>query len=1047
MAAMTLMSSSSVAPAIETRTRLVTELDLLWGTPAIWISGPPESGKTHCMAAYAEMRNLSADWYTLDRRMSGRAGLRSKLSDDGRIESSFPLNRHIGLKTLATRIRRARQKRVIIIDNCNDIESADSIYALICDEFRATLGNTCLVVIGTAESAPAHGVAGVGQISRLTWDSLRLTLEETAALTDIINVEAAQLVHTLSDGLIMSVAHIAPHVQNSSGGPHLGSVHEWAACSNFDSFLLRANVPHLHDFIMSAAFSPFLTPGIAAEVTGYRDAADILAFLCRINLWIELRMIPFRHYVFHRQFRSFLLDKARATLTSLRIEAIEQCMIDQVLDSPDIRTIDLAIEYLAEANDWPIVSRVIAQIALRYLQCGQYRDLLRYIGLLPESWRQATPELMYWIAESHVRIDPQAALPAYDHVLRQFSAVGDLAGQVRSAAGAIHCCVVLRRFAELPARVAALDRLYQEAATSLPDDAQGIYSCCMVMALPCLPQLSSRSPSLLVKFLARHWGKLSDPYWRIMAATCLVEHYCHSGKIAIAQSLVRRAVKEIAIPGATPLSRSRWHLASALTSLLLMDNEGAFASLNAADEIAKRENLDSIRFMVELYRIAVWLRSGEYDAAAYRVSEIMAVADDFERALSSMMLAWLAAEQNDTTVSADERKAARHAAKRVGVPAIEAYCEIVCSIGAREGTEKILTQPSVFRSDIGMFYKFQWDFYQTALQLATGGEQCIEQLRAVLRLGRKHRFTTALIWARSIATRLCATALQANIEPHYVQSLIRANSLTTNDFLIEAWPWPLRIYTLGALKIVKDGTSLRFVGKAQRKPLGLLGFIIARGGRNVSINDAIQHLWPDAEGDAGQRSFDSTIFRLRKLLDCEMPNCETAFLVSEHKISLNHRVFWVDVWALDQVLMSTWEKPGVVEQTDTRKTAECLLRLYRGHFLETEEMCPWMISLREKLRSGFIRAISRMGKVLEASDELDQAITLYRRGIEVDSLSEQLHIQMMECYRKQNLIVEAMNIYRRFRDMVSIQLNVRPSPSMEALFKTLQNIAISTEQK
>jgi DNA-binding SARP family transcriptional activator len=51
----------------------------------------------------------------------------------------------------------------------------------------------------------------------------------------------------------------------------------------------------------------------------------------------------------------------------------------------------------------------------------------------------------------------------------------------------------------------------------------------------------------------------------------------------------------------------------------------------------------------------------------------------------------------------------------------------------------------------------------------------------------------------------------------------------------ERWPWPIRIRTLGCFEIERDGTQLRFEGKAQRQPLKMLKILIAAGERPLPI--------------------------------------------------------------------------------------------------------------------------------------------------------------------------------------------------------------------
>jgi len=83
--------------------------------------------------------------------------------------------------------------------------------------------------------------------------------------------------------------------------------------------------------------------------------------------------------------------------------------------------------------------------------------------------------------------------------------------------------------------------------------------------------------------------------------------------------------------------------------------------------------------------------------------------------------------------------------------------------------------------------------------------------------------------------------------------------------VLEDWPWPVKIYTLGRFSLVIEDVAVAFARKALKKPIALLKFIVAAGDRPAPITRALDALWPD-EGDAAQKSFKITLHRLRKLL-------------------------------------------------------------------------------------------------------------------------------------------------------------------------------------
>ena len=114
-----------------------------------------------------------------------------------------------------------------------------------------------------------------------------------------------------------------------------------------------------------------------------------------------------------------------------------------------------------------------------------------------------------------------------------------------------------------------------------------------------------------------------------------------------------------------------------------------------------------------------------------------------------------------------------------------------------------------------------------------------------------------------------------------------------------------------------------------------------------------------------------------------------------------------------------------------------LFRLYPGNFLEGEE-AAWAIAQRERLRSKFLRSAAALGGRLEGAGGFEQAEVHYRRALEVDPLAEAFYCRLMRCLRAQGRVAEALEAYRRCRDLLSITLGVQPSPHTQLIGLALQ---------
>jgi DNA-binding SARP family transcriptional activator len=112
--------------------------------------------------------------------------------------------------------------------------------------------------------------------------------------------------------------------------------------------------------------------------------------------------------------------------------------------------------------------------------------------------------------------------------------------------------------------------------------------------------------------------------------------------------------------------------------------------------------------------------------------------------------------------------------------------------------------------------------------------------------------------------------------------------------------------------------------------------------------------------------------------------------------------------------------------------------LYRGPFLPSEEM-TCVVSPREKLRSGFLRAVAHLGQCYEDGDRWEEAASCYGKGIEADDLAEELYRRLMVCHIRRGRKAEALSVYRRCRKTLSSVLGVEPSAETRSIADSIHH--------
>ena len=94
-------------------------------------------------------------------------------------------------------------------------------------------------------------------------------------------------------------------------------------------------------------------------------------------------------------------------------------------------------------------------------------------------------------------------------------------------------------------------------------------------------------------------------------------------------------------------------------------------------------------------------------------------------------------------------------------------------------------------------------------------------------------------------------------------------------------------------------------------------------------------------------------------------------------------------------------------------------------------------AVRNALRAQFVRSLLRVGESLEHAHAWDTAIELYRRGLEADNLAESLYRGLMRTLAAAGNRAEAINAFRRCRELLSIVLGVKPSAETERLHREI----------
>jgi DNA-binding SARP family transcriptional activator len=519
--------------------------------------------------------------------------------------------------------------------------------------------------------------------------------------------------------------------------------------------------------------------------------------------------------------------------------------------------------------------------------------------------------------------------------------------------------------------------------------------------------------------------------FRLNAASILFNYYNWRTKGDTADALIARVTPWLDDPRATPLNQVWWRVHLAFNHQIQARFDAARRTMDEAEAIAREHGLRQVLFEIYYAEVSPVVSSRDVPASIAALEKVRTVLNTARRMDVAYFKFQESAVRSLERRPEDAVRAAREAiaiGREAGLPAMQLPHFLVRE--ALSHLQQGVIDEALARYDEAIATAVGIDAENFRVQrgivvahrarIEGRGDEAVARLRELLPVCRERRYLGFMRQLPEVMAPLFALALEHGIEPEYTRMLIRERQLAPPSPAAVNWPWPLALRTLGEFVVLRDGEPLVSKGKAQKRPLDMLKALIALGGRNVDASMLTAQLWPDAEGDDAKTSFDSSLYRLRKLLAVE-----GALTLAEGKLSLNPQVVWLDVWAFEQALDAT--PPDV----------EAALVCYRGHFLGLDAPAPWAMPLRDRLQARLSRAVLTRGQALEAQQDFAAARVLYERALELDNLAEAIYRRLMVCQRELGDPAGALTTYRRCRELLSIVLGRKPAAETEAIRASL----------
>ena len=1052
-----LTQPTSINPVL--RPRLFRWLDRAGKKPVTWVWAPPGAGKTTLIASYLTARKIRTLWYQIDAGDNDLAtffyflGLAAPKRK--RAMPLFTSEYKMGLPIFTRNFFRELFGRfkppfALIFDNYQEIETSSALHEAIQGALEEIPQGGRVIFISRSEAPAALASIHAKQwIEILQFDELRFNRGEVNALVKRLapgkwSKGAIDQLYETADGwaagLVLLLEKLRKDRQTTIDADGKSSQ---VLFDYFAGEIFKKADRVTQNVLLQTAFLPRVTASMAQKLTGQLEAGQILAALHKQNYFTNKLGGGESTYEYHPLFREFLLSQAHKTYLPARVAEIRRSAAGLVDSAGQV---DVAADLLRDAEDWQGLAQLTCRHAGTLLAQGRGQTVEQWLEAIPETMFAENSWLLYWRGMCRLGYRYADCRRDLEQALAAFRKQGEPTGILLSWAALIDSCLFGGDPRGMDPWIPLLDKLMQETGEFPSKEIETRVTTAMFTAI------TTRRPdhsdgafwAERALMLAR---KQTDIALKVSTLLDWLIYHWELGNIAKA-ALAVDELRSIAhdrhappIPSMTAGFGVAWYEAlSALPSYRF--------TVAHTLELAQKSGFEPIKYAILWVGLIGALSDGDLETAGPWLEIIgnnSDTAPPLYSFLSHWMLVWGALVMDDVPRATRGQPEMLQAGLRDGWPLnnVVAYllsAQVLHASKQQEARTHLDHALEIARTMRSPYFEFMARLTEAQICFDSGRHsEGIHALQIAMTLGKTGGYVNSFVWQPAVMANLCAKALEAGIEVKYVQSLVRKRNLLPKEppLEVEAWPWPIRIHTLGRFEIFKDDQLLQSKGKVQRKPLALLKAIIAFGAKGVREDSLIDALWPEAEGDAAALALTSAIHRLRRLLADE-----EAILRKGNELSLDERYCWVDVAAVERLLerADSALRNGSGEQawSQAHKLIQGAVELYKGPFLGSDADAPWTIPLNDRLRRRLLRQLVRLGHHWEEREDLHQAINIYEEGLRIDPCAEDVCRRLMTTYHAIGRPSEILAAYQQFRDALAAKLGTTPSLETNSLLNQLR---------
>jgi len=1026
---------------------------------AVWVCGPAGSGKTTLINSYLENSRSACIWYQLDEsdgdiasffyhlgRAAGKV-MGSNFADLPLLTPEFSPNIPLYSRRFFETLRSGlKASFAIVLDNYQEVDARAPLHQVLPVALDA-LGQGIGIFVCSRQMPPAELARHRANRSLrvIGWNQLRLDLDEACGIAlRLIGPhcprEDVEILQNKTDGWVAGLLLLLQHGDMVDIKRYLlGNHTPLEIFDYFGSVLFSRLAPDVQQRLITLCQLPRISRQAAAKLAG-PDAPAMLERLHVVNAFTYRSIGEEPVYSFHPLFLEFLRSRTRQRCTAEEVRRIQALSAASLVAEGEFgEAVGL---YLQAGRVDEAIGLIVSQ-APQMAGQGRIRTLADWLDALPGDLAETVPWLVFWRGVTTVPYEPRIAQGTFNRALTLFEEQGDPVGCYLALTGIIEGIVFAAEdYSLLDPYLDKHDELHARFGESDLPEVRLRLTNAMLMAMV---MRRSDSPKL-AGWVDRAWTMLHqvpDVNVTLQLFIGLLTLQTIVGDYAQAQNVLDTF--RDAIPDRGPTLPHLFHLnLRAFHHWSVGRFEEGLAAAERGMQLEADSGIGMLHTAIRTHAACAAIGLGRLDLARRYLDDAATALPregSWVQGLYHGMRSWYELRQKN--LAGAELHARIHYAKALaaGTSLTMPFSHgimaaVLFEVGmAAEAKKHLAMGFQASRGFPGRIFAFQGYLLKARMALAEGdGVTAGQMLRRGLAVGAQRNYRYANHWQPEVMAELCVEALKRGIEPAYVRSLVVEHQLlpVSPPVDVPGWPWPVRISTLGSFSLEKNGAPLSPPRKAQQRPLAMLKYLVARGGKNVSADEVEELLWPDADGDAAGNAFSTTLHRLRRLV-----GNDEAISYGEAVLSLDPFLVWVDVQAFErccQLLDHTLSRPDNAD--DLRAQRDILFSLYQGPFLPGES-AAWAIPLRQRLHARFFTTLAALAHAFEGMGWLDEAEQCCRHGLSLDPLVEPLYCPLMRITFQLGRKSEALQLYQQCRTLLDAELGMAPSAMLESVKNSL----------